>query len=345
MKKLHDLQDLMLVSSPETQEKINAIKEHIESILSINVETYTMPYDKFADGAYNVEFKEQVSGKNIVVYADCYSDVGNGDLNSKYMFYRHILDAASRNRATTIDIIYPCFPYSRSDKEEDAWGNDISKKVPTMATRVVEDAVRHGVSNLITLDVHNQWVFATTKTPSMNITNLYYKWMIDYAMKDLDKENTEVWSTDLGGTKKIGEFAKVVQLNNYIAYKERDKTKPNSVKELFVEKWFSTITGKDIIVYDDMIDTWWTICELIEKLLIMNPRSIKVVSPHWMFNGSALEKLEKYITSWKVKEIIVSDSITRESLPERITVLKTHKLFGNALISLLNGEEVYRNAA
>lgn len=346
MKKLLENHNIMLVSSPDTAEKTNAIKEELESILTLNVETYTVPYDKFADGAYNTEFKNRLSWKHIIVYADCYSDDPSGDLNSKYMFYRHILSACQQNRVDNLSIIYPCFPYSRSDKEADAGWANWSKKVPIMAPLVLDDASRHGVDSLITLDVHNNWIFSRNGIDMPNnIVNLYYKWMIEYAMRDLEKEHIEIGSTDLWWTKKIKDVAKVLSLNNFMVDKDRNKKVANSVSQVFVMQWFASINSKHIIIYDDMIDTWWTICTLIDKLTTQySPKSITIVSPHGMFNWNALEKLEAYHKSWVLKELIISDSVSRKSLPEWITILKTHRLFANTIASLLEGTSIDRNA-
>lgn len=67
-----------------------------------------------------------------------------------------------------------------------------------MAPWVLDDAARHGVDSLITLDVHNNGIFSRNGIDMpKNIVNLYYKWMIDYAIKGLDPANVEIGSTDL----------------------------------------------------------------------------------------------------------------------------------------------------
>lgn len=342
----NDNREILLVSSPETAEKVNQIKEHLSTILTQSVATYEIPYNTFSDSAHNTEFKTKICGKHVFIYADCYSDDPSWDLPSKYMFTRQLLSACQSNRVASNNIIYPCYPYSRSDKEEDVWWNGWNKIVSIMAPRVLDDAHRHWVETFTTLDIHNQAVLSRgwIKTPNQ-ITNLGYRRMIDYALKQLDPTNTEIGSTDEWWTKKISGLAQVLGLNNYIAFKSRDNTVANSVKQLFVEKWFAEIAWKDIIVYDDMIDTWWTICLAVEQLKKKWAKSITIVSPHWMFNNDAIEKLERLYTAWDIRSIIISDTITRSSLPSWITVLKTNRLFANTIASLLNEQEVNINDA
>ncbi len=350
MNKLLYSEDILLVWAPDTQDKIEAIQEELSNIININVETYTMPYKKFADWSWNTEFKEEkfegiISGKQVWVYADCFTDYEEADLNSKYMFYQHIIETAKDNRAESVNIIYPCFPYARSDKNQNIASQWRSKKVPTMAKKVMRDMSDWFTQNLVTLDIHNSAILSMWNASNLNKTNLEYRRLMEYAMRDLDKSNVEIWSTDLWGTTKTKASANDQWLNNYAADKDRDKTIANSVKEVMIYPWHAKITGKDIIIYDDMIDTGWTICQVIEKIAANNPASIRIVTSHGMFNANALKKLEKYILEWTISEVITSDSITRTNSPKWITVLPTHKLFANTIGSLLQWTWVLRNAA
>lgn len=335
----------MLISTPDTYAKVDQIKQELSELLWYIPEHLTHEYNQFADTSCNVELADSVRGKTVFVYADCFSDGWQWNLPSKYMMYRWILNAATKNGAGQTNIIFPCYPYARSDRQDDSGANPHAKRVAVMAPMVLQDMIGHGVDNLITLDIHNPVVLSGHSDAKLKTINLSYAWMMDYVIQQKDKNNVEIGSTDLWWTKKIGTLAKQISLNNYIAYKERDNTKPNSVKQIFVEKAFAEITGKDIVIYDDMIDTGGTICEVVAKLQQYQPASISVVSPHGMFNGAALEKLGAYVQQWVIESVVVSDSITREQLPEWVTVLPAHKLFANTIASVLKWESIDYNAA
>lgn len=55
------------------------------------------------------------------------------------MLYRHIFDAATSNGAKSINVIYPCYPYSRSDRLEDPGLDENVKRVSVMASKVIKD--------------------------------------------------------------------------------------------------------------------------------------------------------------------------------------------------------------
>ncbi len=357
MEKLLHTQDILLICAPDTESKVIKIKEELTSLLPLDVQTYTMPYDKFADTARNTEIKDTplnesegdlhvaVQGKQVRVYADCFTDDPSADLNSKYMFYQHIIEIAKDNRAESVNIIYPCFPYWRSDKNDGTWSKNSTKKVPTMAKKVMRDASDGFTKNLITLDIHNPAIFGMWNDNNLKKVNLEYRWMMEYAMRDLDRTNVEIGSTDLWWSNKISNSAADQWLNNYVALKDRDKTISNTVKEVMIFPSFAQITWKDIIIYDDIIDTWGTICKVVDKIIKYKPKSIRIVAPNWMFNNDAYDKLKPYIEQNIVTEIIVSDSVTRSKTLEWVTVLPSYKLFSNAIASLLKGEQVNRNWA
>lgn len=333
---------LMLVSAWETSKlKVEAIKEWVQDILNSEVIHMNQPMKQFADGSWNVEFDQSVRWKILYIYADCFDLTWPWDLNSKYMLYQHIINAATHNWAKSVNVVYPCYPYARSDRPDDPWLSPNAKRVSVMAQRVLRDLEFEHVKRVITLDIHNSAVLWWEQ--NIERINLSYWRLVENAIDGMDRSNIEVWSTDEGWTKKIWKLAKQLWLNNYWASKERDNTIPNSVKQVFIQERFAKITGKDIVIYDDMIDTAWTIVEIVKKLSERKPRSIKVVSTHGMFNGEALNRLKGLMDEWLITEVVVSDSINRENLPAFIKILPTAELFAQTIASLIKEESVSMN--
>ncbi len=61
---------------------------------------------------------------------------------------------------------------------------------------------------------------------------------------------------------------------------------------------------KDLIIIDDLIQTWGTIIEASEKLKSLWAKSVSAFASHWVFPDNSHEKLAKWID-----KLIVSDSI------------------------------------
>jgi phosphoribosylpyrophosphate synthetase len=109
------------------------------------------------------------------------------------MFFRHILNAASSNGASETNIIFPCYPYSRSDRLEENIVNQNPKRVSVMAPIVLQDMIGPGVKNLITLDIHNPTILSGHGNSRLKTTNISYSWMIEQVISDIKNNQNERW--------------------------------------------------------------------------------------------------------------------------------------------------------
>jgi ribose-phosphate pyrophosphokinase len=108
----------------------------------------------------------------------------------------------------------------------------------------------------------------------------------------------------LGGAKRADKLAKELGCDKAIIYKNR--TAHNQAK---AEMLLGDVEGKDCIIYDDIIDTAGTITQAAEMLKNNGANRIYIAASHGLFNGPALERLEKA----PIEEVIVTNS---EALPK-----------------------------
>lgn len=82
---------------------------------------------------------------------------------------------------------------------------------------------------------------------------------------------------------------------------------------------------KDLIIIDDLIQTWLTIIETSDKLKSMWAKSVSAFATHWVFPNNSHEKLAK-----SLDRLIVSDSIpennNREVSIENMEILEIKEL-------------------
>jgi phosphoribosylpyrophosphate synthetase len=82
---------------------------------------------------------------------------------------------------------------------------------------------------------------------------------------------------------------------------------------------------KDLIIIDDLIQTWGTIIEASEKLKSLWAKSVSAFASHWVFPDNSHEKLAKWLD-----KLIVSDSIPennkRKLDNENMEILKIKNL-------------------
>ena len=329
---------LMLICTPDTQKRVEAIQKHLITVLWEDVPVMLIPFKQFENTAWKVSLEKSVREKNVYIYSDVESNYREwniaADTNSRYMNSKFIINASKNAGAKTINVIYPIYPYERSDKPEKSGKSLSHKKPPFGAAMVARDLMRAWVDYLFTLDIHNTAIlshFWSDESPTKYL-HIDHNWVIEEAIMDSWLKDFELWSTDLWGTDKIQLTAEDYNANHWVALKARDLTTVNKIKQLLIYNWFATLTGKDLLLYDDLIDTAGTAETAIDILQTHNPRSITVVFTHWLFNGKALERLQRLYDEWKIKVVYITDSVYREWLPEFIKVIPTDKIMAHNIV-------------
>lgn len=331
--------NIMLIWAPDTQERVKKVQQLLVDNLAEEVSMQIVSFKKFADSAWDPLLEESVRGKHVYVYADVESNYNetklHADISSRYMFARWILNAAKLFGAKTINVIFPMYPYARSDKWEKVWIEHTQKRKPIYAQMIAADLRNHGVDYMITIDIHNP---ATTslyggQKNDPTAINIPHSWVIQQWLKKhwLEKD-FQLGSTDGWGTDKLQEVLKWLMVNGYTAIKSRDYTKPNTVSKLTIFPNPDTpITWKDIVVYDDMIDTAWTLETAIIEIQKHKPKSVIIISTHGLFNGAAIEKLQNLYDTKQIEAVYITDSVYRENLPEFIHVMWTENIIARQI--------------
>ena len=102
------------------------------------------------------------------------------------------------------------------------------------------------------------------------------------------------------------------------------------------------ITGKTIVIYDDMISSGKTVFESCEALRKREAKEVLAVcATHGLFVGRANEYLDRSF----LKSIVITDTvkpfrITNPSVQRKLKVIKTAKLFAEAIKRITSDESV-----
>ncbi len=331
--------NIMLIGAPDTQERVKKVQNILAENLAEEVDMQIISFKKFADTAWDPLLPKSVRGKHVYVYIDIESNYQETDLHadtsSRYMFTRGILNAAKLFGAKTINIIFPMYPYARSDKWEKVGIEHSQKRKPIYAQVVAADLRGHGVDYMITIDIHNPATLSLYGGQKNDPTaiNIPHSWVIQqWLKKHWLTSDFQLWSTDGGGTDKLQPVLEWLKVNGYTAIKSRDYTKANTVNKLSIyQNPEAPITGKDIVVYDDMIDTAGTLETAVLEIQKHNPKSIIIIATHGLFNGKALERLENLYKNNQIEAVYITDSVYRENLPDFIKIIWTEDIIARQI--------------
>ncbi len=260
----------------------------------------------FADGEMQVIINESVRGTYTFLISSTFGPADN------IMELLLMIDSAKRASAGYITAVIPYFGYARQDRKD-------KPRVPISAKLVANILQASGVNRIMTMDLHAEQIQGFFDIP---VDHLKSEAIFMPYLEKQDLSNVTFASPDVGGVKRARSYAKYFHRDLVICDKERRIA--NEVASITV---IGDVTGKDIIIVDDIIDTAGTLCKAADALIEKGAKSVRAILTHAVLSGNAYEN----IANSKISEVIVSDSIPLKQKSDKIKVLSCAKLFARAI--------------
>ena len=265
----------------------------------------------FSDGEIFVKINESIRGRDIF-----YIQSTSAPANNNLMELLLTLDAIKRSSPRTVTVIIPYFGYSRQDRKTES-------RVPISARLVADMIQTAGVDRVVTLDIHADQIQGFFNVP---VDNLYGANIFLEYIKNKSLDNTIIASPDAGGVSRARYFAKRLNINDLaIIDKRREKANESEVMNVLGD-----VDGKHVIIVDDMVDTAGTLIKAAKAFKDSGARSVKACITHGVLSGPALERIETGV----LDELIITDSIPLLKPGNKITILNSSPLIGEAIYRL-----------
>jgi ribose-phosphate pyrophosphokinase len=235
------------------------------------------------------------------------------------------LDSAAR-----ITAVVPYLCYGRSDKKD-------QPRVPITARLVADMIEIAGADRYMTLDPHAGQIQGFFSIPGDVLTASH---MISlHIEKNLlgDMHEPVVVATDLGFAKKGRNYA--LDLDLPIAFIEKRRTGNDANAEALT--LIGEVTGRDVIIVDDEVDTGGSIAQAISVVKSHGARDVYLAFIHPIFSKNAAQRL----ADLPIKHIITTDTVTipeekMKPLEGRITVLSIAPMIGEVIRRAHEGRSV-----
>ncbi|EKX54600.1 hypothetical protein GUITHDRAFT_159143 [Guillardia theta CCMP2712] len=262
---------------------------------------------RFSDGEVSVQLKESVRNVHIFVIQSTCPPVNE---NLVELFF--MIRCLRRASAKTVTAIIPYFGYARQDRKTQA-------RVPISASDVAMMLESAGTDRVLAVDLHcGQIQGFFHHTPVDNLTALrdIAPYLVREVIPNFKDDPICIVSPDAGGVARAKLFMEVLGklgvCNLSLAITVKHRSSPGVVEGMNV---VGEIEGKHCIIVDDMIDTAGTLCKSADTLMEMGAKSVLACATHGLFNGSALERIEKSVMS----HVIVADTIpAKKNAPSKI---------------------------
>ncbi len=264
---------------------------------------------KFSDGEMSPSFTESVRGSDVFIIQSTFPPADN------IMELLLIIDAARRASAENVIVVIPYFGYARQDRKD-------KPRVAIGAKLNANILMAAGASRIMTCDLHAGQIqgFFDVPVDHMDGSAIFVPYL-----RSLQLENLLFAAPDVGGVGRARAFASYFQADMVVCDKQRKRA--NEVASMQV---IGDVTGADVVLVDDMVDTAGTICKAAAIIMDNGARSVRAVCTHPVLSGKAYENIESSV----LEEIVVTDTIPLRKESEKIKVLTVANLFAEAIQKL-----------
>ena len=274
---------------------------------------------RFSDGEIQVEIDENVRSRDIFVIQSTSSPV-----NENLVELLLMIDALKRASAASITAVMPYYGYARQDKK-------VAPRVPISAKLVADMLTVAGATRIITMDLHAGQIQGFFDIP---VDNLFAAAVLIEYIRENFNNDLVIVSPDAGGVERARAFAK--RLDAGLAIIDKRREAPNKAQAMAV---IGNVTGKTVVILDDMVDTAGTLIEAAEAIMRNGAREVHASCAHPVLSGPSIERIE----ASPLKTLVVTDTIPLRQNARacnKIKVLTISELFAEAIIRSFRGDSV-----
>ena len=269
---------------------------------------------RFGTGEAKAVLNHTARGLDAFIICDCFN------YNVTYKMYGqtvpmspddHFQDlkrviAAFGGKARRITVIMPMLYEGRQHRRTSRESMDCAM--------ALQELVAMGVKNIITFDAHDPRVNNAIPLDGFDNVQAAYQ-MIKALLKSvpdvkLNKENTMIVSPDEGGMGRCIYYSSVLGLDLGMFYKRRNYSViVNGRNPIEAHEFLGNdITGKDLILVDDMISSGESMLDIAKKLKEKGARRIFVFSTFGLF-VEGLEKFDEYYKTGLIDKVFTTNLI------------------------------------
>jgi ribose-phosphate pyrophosphokinase len=261
---------------------------------------------KFSDGEFQPVFMESIRGDYVFLIQSTHAPSDN------LMELLLMIDAARRASAAKIVVVIPYYGYARQDRKD-------KPRVAIGSKLIANLLVAAGADRIITMDLHAPQIQGYFDIPVDHLDSSAI--FIPYIEK-LKLKNLTFAAPDVGSTNRVREIASYFNTEMVICDKHRKRA--NEIASMVV---IGDVTGKDIVLIDDICDTGGTLAKAANLLKEKGATSVRALCTHPVLSGKAYENIENSV----LEELVICDTIPLKQSATKISCLSVADLFAIAI--------------
>ncbi len=279
---------------------------------------------RFPNSNTFVRLHESVRGKDVFLIQPT-SPLTNDNLMELLIF----IDTLRRDSAGRITAVVPYYGYGRTDKKD-------QPRVPITARLVADLIATAGADRFLTVDLHAGQIqgFFSIPTDELPARHLFFDY---FSRQKVCPEDTVVVSPDIGGVRRSRDLAERLGLPLAIIEKRRSK----DGDETTMYNVIGNVKGKNVIIFDDEIDTAGTLTDAARFLRQAGAQQLIAAATHAVFSKPAAKRLSKS----EISQVVVTDTVPisskkRDRIGDRLQVISVAPLLGDVIRRIHDGRSV-----
>ena len=261
---------------------------------------------RFSDGEILPAYLESIRGEFVFLIQSTHSPSDN------LMELLLMIDAAKRASAYKIITVIPYYGYARQDRKD--------RPRVAIGSKLIANMLRAaGADRVITMDLHAPQIQGYFDIPVDHLDS--HAVFIPY-IENLKLENLTFAAPDVGSANRIREIASYFEADMVICDKHRKRA--NEIASMVV---IGEVTGRDVVIIDDICDTGGTLAKSAALLMEKGARSVRAMITHPVLSGKAYENIENSV----LDELVVCDTIPMKHTSPKIKVISVAELFAVAI--------------
>ncbi|MCL2246063.1 MAG: ribose-phosphate pyrophosphokinase [Lentimicrobiaceae bacterium] len=282
---------------------------------NLNMPLLEVEIAQFRDGEIQAYYNETIRGKYVFIIQPTFAPAEN------WIELLILIDAAKRASAYKIIAVIPYFGYARQDRKD-------RPRTSIGAKLMANLLIAAGVDRVIAMDLHADQIQGFFEIPvdHMYSSNVFYPYI-----QSLKLDNLCIVSPDTGGTKRASTYAKALDCDLAIGFKQREKQ--NEVSNLQI---IGDVKGKNCIIVDDIIDTGGTLIKAANKLKENGAKSVMAMCSHGLLSGNGLQNIEDSI----IDKLILTDSIPFRKESKKVAIVTVSHLLSDVIASVMDGTSI-----
>jgi ribose-phosphate pyrophosphokinase len=298
-----------IISTPQDQSFARKIAD------KLSTELHIAQSDTFSSGEVIAWPAQSVRSKYIFIVHQY-----NNAVNDELTRIKSLISACRGASPEKIFLISPFLPYMRQDYQS-------KPRQPITAKTITAKGLDScGLNEIITVDLHSKQAVGFFDTPVMHIggSTLF----TDYLKRKISTENLIIASADIGGAERATKFADKLP-GTGMAFMH--KTRP-AAGQIGSVSLVGDVSGKDVMLVDDMTDSGNTISRAAETLYEKGALSVSACITHLLHKSQAVDNLGKS----RLKKIFVTNSFSHEELPNNFEVLDLSDKLAEVISAILD---------